>query len=119
MKKSIEKDLHLILMHHWYVMVANGIKKEEYREKTPYWCKRFSAINCIPSYQGIQDNCSNIGEACNAVQAFPFTHIVFHDGYTNITCRKEVIACTCGIGRPDWGAPNHETFIIKFKDVEQ
>lgn len=117
-EQKIEKDLHLVLMHHWFVMIEKGIKNEEYREKTPYWCKRFSASNCIPSHQAIQENCGNIADSCNAVQAFPFTHVVFHDGYTSTTIRKEVVSCTCGIGNKLWGAPEHEVFIIKFKNVE-
>ena len=35
------KILHLPLKAKWYDMQECGEKPEEYREVTPYWCKRF------------------------------------------------------------------------------
>ena len=34
------KILHLPLKAKWYDMQERGEKSEEYREITPYWCKR-------------------------------------------------------------------------------
>ena len=119
MEQNNERSLHLILCHKWFKMIEDGIKNEEYRERTPYWCKRFSQNNCIPSYQGIQWQCAGIKDKCNAEISFPYTHIVFHDGYTNTIMKKKVISCTVGVGRREWGAPNHSTFIIKFKDCNK
>ena len=40
-KKTIEvKILHLPQKAKWYIMQESGEKPEEYREITPYWCKR-------------------------------------------------------------------------------
>ena len=35
------KVLHLTLKKKWFDMIASGEKKEEYRERKPYWHKRF------------------------------------------------------------------------------
>jgi len=34
------KLLHLNLYKKWFIKIMNGKKKEEYRDKTPYWKKR-------------------------------------------------------------------------------
>ena len=34
------KILTLILIQQWFIMTFKGIKKEEYRDITPYWAKR-------------------------------------------------------------------------------
>lgn len=82
------KDIHLVLQHRWYDMIATGEKTEEYRRVCDYY-------NC------------RIQRA---------THVVFHRGYTNITLRKKITSVTEGIGNPKWGAPKEtKVFIIKFE----
>ena len=39
------KILRLPLKMKWFEMTKNGIKKEDYREITPYWCSRFLTQN--------------------------------------------------------------------------
>jgi hypothetical protein len=34
-------NLQLSLKRKWFEMTKKGIKTEDYRELTPYWCKRF------------------------------------------------------------------------------
>ena len=34
------KTLYLPLKKEWYEMIEAGIKKEEYREESPYWRRR-------------------------------------------------------------------------------
>jgi len=36
------KILHLTLKKKWFDMISSGVKKEEYREIKPYWCKRLN-----------------------------------------------------------------------------
>ena len=36
----MEKILHLNLYRKWFIQILNGKKKEEYRDKSPYWKKR-------------------------------------------------------------------------------
>jgi len=41
------KTLHLNLIKKWYSMTFSGVKKEEYREITPYWCARFILVEGV------------------------------------------------------------------------
>lgn len=36
--------LHLILKDKWFQMYKDGLKTEEYREITPYWCNRLLGV---------------------------------------------------------------------------
>ena len=36
----MEKILHLILYKKWFMEILEGKKKEEYRDKTPFWMNR-------------------------------------------------------------------------------
>lgn len=38
--RSATRTLHLTLHRCWFDAIASGVKTEEYRDKTPYWCKR-------------------------------------------------------------------------------
>jgi hypothetical protein len=39
------KNLQLSLKTKWFEMTVSGIKTEDYREITPYWCNRFLLID--------------------------------------------------------------------------
>lgn len=82
------KELHLILKHKWYDMIASGEKTEEYREIKRYYEKKFYNND--------------------------YTHVVFHKGYTNTTMKYAINSLTIGYGQPKWGAePNKQHYIIK------
>ena len=81
--------LHLVLTRQWYDMIDSGEKKEEYRGKTSYWCKRLCTAKDKP----------------NAV--------TFHRAYTSTTQTYLIEDITSGRGRLEWGASGKETFIIK------
>lgn len=80
------KTLYLPLKKQWYEMIERGEKREEYREMKPYWQKRLTG---------------RIDAVC------------FSYGYTKRRMTFECAGITTGQGRPEWGAPDHETFIIK------
>lgn len=42
------KTLYLPLKKEWYEMIEAGIKKEEYREESPYWRRRL--IECYAAF---------------------------------------------------------------------
>lgn len=87
------KTLDLVLKSRWYEMICEGPKREEYREKSPYWLKRLLSYN-----KG--DN------------------VRFRRGYTSTFRDFRIVDITTGIGRPEWGAPTHEVFIIKFENYD-
>ena len=112
------KTLHLPLKAQWYDMIESGEKKEEYieindywikrltickgnnnHEKTGFWCKKANCISCITRGDGFHRiNC---------------THVRFRYGYTKRTMLFKLDSITIGKGRPEWGAPDHEVFILK------
>jgi len=87
----IKKPLDLVLTYNWYDMITQGTKREEYREIKKHWLKLL-----------------NYG-AGDIVR--------FRRGYSATFTDHRIVNITTGIGRPEWGAPNYETFIIKFQNL--
>ena len=46
---------------------------------------------------------------------FRYRYIRIRYGYTNRTFLREVESVLIGIGNPEWGAPDHDVIIIKYK----
>lgn len=92
----IMKILHLPLKAKWYEMIESGVKTEEYRELKTYWVKRLTCLY----YKGV-------------IIFTNYTHVVFSYGYTKRTMTFEIKSITIGKGKPEWGAPNEDVFIIK------
>lgn len=106
------KILDLPLKKEWYDMIESSIKKEEYREIKPYWCKRFLKLDAaLFSYR-------NNYKSCNVSQ---YTHIRFRYGYTKRTMLFKLNDICIGYGNPEWGAPkDKEVFILKLGNrIEQ
>lgn len=101
------KTLDLVLKHHWYDMIASGEKKEEYREIKPYWNNRFRC-----QAYGICDMHTDCIRVAEGLVCDKYTHVQFHRGYTNTTMTFEIEKIELGFGKAEWGAPNHEVFII-------
>lgn len=91
--------LHLILKAKWFNAIKDGGKREEYREKTPYWEKRLMKTHGL--YKSVKI----------------FDAICFHKGYTKtcITFKWQYLGI--GRGKPEWGAPiDRNVFIIHFSN---
>lgn len=98
------KTLDLPLKKEWYNMIEEGVKKEEYREIKPYWCKRFiGQEEPLPSQR-------NECQTCNLT---PYTHVRFRYGYTKRVMVFELKDIVIGKGNPEWGAPKDDVFILK------
>ena len=141
--EEYRKVLVLPLKEKWYRMIESGIKTEEYRELTPYWCNRI-LYHCplgIDGYWG--DSTTNPNEVGVLTRAIEFnkdrpyetlhhllidnygtrgyTHVEFTLGYpkkgdTSRRMVKEIDSIKIGKGNPEWGAPeDKEVFIIKLK----
>ena len=111
------KTLYLPLKKEWYEMIEAGIKKEEYREESPYWRRRL--IECYAAF-----NWCNMrgfdGRLCGGCSVRPkfrrFDVVCFSYGYPKRRMTFECKGITIGHGRPEWGAPDYKTFIIKLGD---
>lgn len=97
--KNDSNVLKLVLKKKWFDMIASGEKKEEYRELKPYWIKR---LFC------------DLGNA-EAGEPVKYEFVTFYLGYAKdrpkMTFKIEGIIYD--VGRPEWGAPSTEVFIIK------
>ena len=113
------KTLYLPLKAKWYEMIERGEKKEEYREIKPYWQKRL--LYCYTeSWLSIDGDCINRGKRgcfdCALAphqQAAEFDAVRFSCGYTKRTMTFTIQYIAIGKGRPEWGAPEEDVFIIK------
>ncbi len=121
MKKN---TLHLILKKEWYELIDCGDKTEEYRELSPHWIVRLLAWFFLINPHTIVDERITMEEARTiaeeGVDAYPgvlipkdYGTVCFSCGYTKRRMTFECKGISLGRGRPEWGAPNHETFIIK------
>lgn len=87
------KILHLTLKKVWFDMIANGVKREEYREVKPYWRKRLEKKNDV---------------------------VHFRNGYlpTSPVVTVELHEVLIGFGAVEWGAPkNQKVYILRLGNV--
>lgn len=114
------KTLCLPLKKEWYEMIESGVKTEEYREIKPYWVKRFFVYadgrrlnNSDAEY--LAHNISVLYSALHegTIKYINYTHVKFSYGYTKRTMIYEIDCFTFGKGKPEWGAPTENVFIIK------
>ena len=104
--------LILPIQKKWFDMIAEGIKREEYREIKPYWDSRLGNY-----YIGqVFDKYKKIG-----LKRFTTlgSTILFRNGYS---LNSPHLECECalriGQGKPEWGAePNKEYYILEILEV--
>lgn len=88
------KVLHLTLKKKWFDMIASGVKREEYRERKPYWNTRL------------------LGNRFDAIR--------FTNGYSK-NAPWMLVECTellSGLGIIEWGAPEKTpVFILRLGAV--
>ena len=117
------KTLHLVLKRKWWDMIANGEKKEEYREVCHYWATRLLKKQyTLCSYEH-NDVCNfELGQCLrrkldNTDAYKEFDRVCFHKGYTNTTMTfmiKSVVYRISELCYEEWGAePNKYYFVIK------
>lgn len=131
--------LQLSLKKQWFEKTKDGIKAEDYRSITPYWCNRFLLVNGKPktvkwwsfmqNYEGcffrkaIERNIEN-----GAITFKPFTHNVMTLGYPKSTDTERILTfehkgIEIRTGNTDWGAePDKLYFVIlhgKMIDVNE
>ena len=89
--------LTLPIKKQWFDMIANGEKKEEYREITPYDIARFQTIGLLDGFT-VTDNCA---------------HVRFRNGYHKKAPMLEaLVKLRIGEGKTEWGARPNKTYYI-------
>ena len=91
--------LLLPIMKKWYDMILSGEKKEEYRNLTTYYLKRFQTQGMI---------------ADDAASIIPCDRLIcFRNGYSS-SSPQFFARCTLrvGTGKPDWGAEDGKKYYI-------
>lgn len=132
--EEYRKVLVLPLKEKWYRMIESGIKTEEYRELTPYWCNRI-LYDYPLGIDGYWNSVLGNSEYFNKEHPYVtlhhllidnygtrgYTHVEFTLGYpkkgdTSRRMVKEIDSIKVGKGNTEWGAPeDKEVFIIKLK----
>ncbi|WP_233545634.1 hypothetical protein [Parabacteroides sp. AM08-6] len=112
------KILDLPLKAQWYDMIESGKKKEEYRDNNRYWNRRL--YKCLTPHPGHYGDCQDFHGniiypcwKCEHSKLKQYTHIRFRYGYTKRTMLFKLDNISIGKGNPNWGAPEHEVFILK------
>lgn len=131
------KALHLNLMKKWFNLTLQEVKKEEYRDITPYWANRLLCMDdganlnkcyspetieflCISLQKLKEFNDNSIKEVFNKfhIKFKKYNYIVFSNGYKSLDIVSrfiiEVKEITIGIGIEEWGFIGQTPkFIIK------
>tara|TARA_B100000378_G_scaffold236018_1_gene202715 strand:- start:21586 stop:21957 length:372 start_codon:yes stop_codon:yes gene_type:complete len=108
----MKNTLHLNLRKQWFEMIFLGIKKEEYREMSNYWCSRLGH-----SYDNESSNW------IDGIWYGPhkcFDTITFSNGYSRDRPRFEIEFKGIEIreGNPEWGAePGKKYFVLKIGEI--
>ena len=108
--------LDMPLCKEYYEMIARGEKPEEYREKKAYWIVRLYEWNSgkritMAEARLIADE--GLDAYRGRITPKHYDAVRFSYGYTKRRMMFECNGILLGQGRPEWGAPDHETFIIK------
>ncbi|MFK7947823.1 MAG: ASCH domain-containing protein [Saprospiraceae bacterium] len=96
--------LHLTLKKKWFMMIAKGVKTEEYREIKDYWIKRLKDMSLKEPFHAFKD----------------FDKIVFKNGYSKDapTMIVEFKGIKIDKGFNEWGAEKGRLyFVIKLGKV--
>jgi len=89
--------LHLNLKKEWFDMIAQGVKKEEYREIKPYWITRLNS----------------------SLETKLFDYIHFSNGYSK-NCPKmkvELLAISLGESKVKWSGEQQKCYVLELGRV--
>ena len=115
------KTLHLPLKAKWYEMIESGVKTEEYREIKPYWVQRLTRYGddellngrLYADFLASSPDVLKYNIEMEMMSYTKYDAVKFSYGYTKRTMTFEIESITIGKGKPEWGAPTEDVFIIK------
>lgn len=109
-------DLILPLKKQWYNMIDTGEKPEEYREITPYWCRRFLDVS-DSRIDYLNEETIEFMVNESLLKLRQFLRVTFTLGYPKAgdTARRMTFnkpKIRIGTGRPEWGAVEGKKYFI-------
>lgn len=123
------KNLQLSLKRKWFEMTKSGIKTEDYREITPYWCARFLLYKevkwSIKDYKEMLfPNNITFSESIKSYSKTILSFAKFEtntmtlgypkSGDTERIIKYEHAGIEIRTGNPEWGAePDKLYFVVK------
>lgn len=112
-----ERTLDLVLKGCWYDLIKSGVKREEYREISPYWCKRILHYgHSLPMIYW--NKLLKAKKKTPTINMYNIpTYVRFRRGYTKESMLFKIDDISIGIGKAELGAPQEEVFIIKFSEI--
>ena len=127
------KTLTLSLKRKWFDMIKSGEKKEEYRECSDHWIRRFvkdfrTMSNfrfemCFRGGKFLTDYL--VSDVQDCLNCLDFDTIVFTLGYPKADDTERRLTfknprIRIGTGRPEWGAePGKQYFIITWEAQDE
>lgn len=114
-KTKPKKTLHLVLKTVWFEFILMTFKKEEYRDLTPYWAKRFTKFTSFEYIPGLENSLPKY-----EIWAMEYDTITFSLGYKKNRPQVEVDFKGFEIkgGRKEWGAePGKKYFVLKLGEI--
>ncbi len=114
--------LDLSLKHEWYNRIESGEKREEYRDFRPYYANRLLFHTNLGQKEYWDDAFAKMAERPDYKPQFllrdygvrRYDAVRFHKGQGGKqTMLFEFVGLEIGKGRPEWGAPDVDVFIIK------
>lgn len=119
--------LHLVLKDKWFQMYKDGLKTEEYREITPYWCNRLLGSFPFGLYfwqMELNNNppvkmYSPFASKHYLIYKFgsrSFRFVTFHRGYSNEKITFLLKNIRIDYGDMSLGAPDTLCFILELGD---
>lgn len=121
-------ELKLVLEGQWYALISAGIKREEYREVTPFWMKRllvwYDGAPLEEFYatdelfrEKMKFALDWLGKG-SETEPIRYKHdaVTFYHGYSSKrpSMSWRIDSIQIGEGKPEWGAkPGKEYFVIK------
>ena len=120
------KNLQLSLKRNWFEMTKSGMKTEDYREITPYWCNRLLRTigGCYRKkiwwHQNFFENRSiekTIVSLKPNSSFVRFNKNIMTDGYPKMNDSERVLKLEHGgieirTGNPEWGAEEGKLYFV-------
>ncbi|MBO6303955.1 MAG: hypothetical protein J6M62_02620 [Selenomonadaceae bacterium] len=95
--------LTLPIKKKWYDMILSGEKREEYRQRSSYWEKRFESLGLLRKG----------GDGVYKVLNHRTCFVKFRNGYSrNSPFFYAEIKLSIGEGKSEWGAKEGEKYLI-------